>query len=136
MGTVIIYYSYTGHTKAIAQKAAAEEPGDLVEVRDVSLPGVLKAYTKGVVGAIKGKAWPMQPIDADLSSYARIVMLSPVWAGNMPPVMNNVLEMLPAGKAVAVKMVSASGKSKCRERLEAAITAKGCTMESFEDVKG
>jgi len=40
-----------------------------------------------------------------------------------------------SGKTVVVKMVSASGKSKCRERLDAAIKNRGSLLESFEDIK-
>ena len=40
-----------------------------------------------------------------------------------------------SGKNVAVKMVSASGKSKCRERLDAVIQSRSSILESFEDIK-
>jgi len=62
-------------------------------------------------------------------------LLSPVWADNPPPAFNALLEQLPEGKSVSLRMISASGKSGCKERLETAIKARGCTLESFENIK-
>ena len=135
MKTLVIFYSYSGRTKAIAEALAAKESADISEVLDTFRPGILKAYTAGIIAAIRGKAWPFEALDADLYEYDRLILLAPVWADNPPPAFNAMLELLPAGKTVSVKMVSASGKSNCKERLEAAIKAKGCTLESFEDIK-
>ncbi|MDR0220412.1 MAG: hypothetical protein LBI54_03280 [Lachnospiraceae bacterium] len=136
MKTLILYYSYSGKTKAIAEKLAAEKSADLAEIKDVKRPGTLKAYLSGCPAALKGKAWPIQMLDVDMAGYDQLYLLSPVWAGNPPPAVNAVLEKLPKGKAVAVTMVSASGGSKCRERVEAAIAAKECTLAGWEDVRG
>jgi hypothetical protein len=65
-----------------------------------------------------------------------LVLLSPVWAGNPPPAVNAALELLPEGKTIDVKMVSASGKSNCKERLESVIKAKGCVLDGFENIRG
>jgi len=43
--------------------------------------------------------------------------MAPVWADNPPPAFNALLEKLPAGKSITVKMVSASGRSNCQARL-------------------
>ena len=132
---MVIFYSYSGNTKALAQELAAKEHADLAEIKDARRPGVARAYTAGCFAALRGKGWPTQPLQADLGRYGRLALLSPVWAGNAPPAVNAFLEKLPEGKAVAVKMVSSSGGSRCRARLEAAIKAKGCRMDGFEDVK-
>jgi hypothetical protein len=46
-----------------------------------------------------------------------------------------MLEQLPEGKTVDLKMVSMSGKSDCKKRLEATIKDKGSVLESFEDIR-
>ena len=136
MKTLVVFYSYTGHTKALAQELAAKEPAGLAEIKDVKRPGTLKAYTFGCFDAIRGKARPIRPLDADLRAYDCLFLLSPVWAGNPPPAVNAFLTSLPEGMSVSVKMVSASGKSACKERLEAAVKAKGGVLDGFEDIKG
>ena len=135
MKTAVIYYSYSGHTRKIAEELAAKESADIAEIKDVKRPGKLKAYVSGCFAAMRGKAWPIQPLDTDLSEYDRLILLAPIWAGNPPPAFNAMLEQLPNGKTVAVKMISGSGKSGCKDRLEAAIKAKDCVFESYEDIK-
>jgi flavodoxin len=135
MRTLVIYYSYSGNTKAIAEKLAAKESADIAEIKDVKRPGKLKAYTAGCVKSMRGTAWPIQPLGMDLARYDRLILLAPVWANNPPPTFNAVLELLPKGKSVVIKMLSASGKSNCKARLEAAVKAKGSTLEGFEDIK-
>ncbi|MCL1805006.1 MAG: hypothetical protein FWG28_03245 [Clostridiales bacterium] len=135
MTTLFMYYSYSGHTRAIARELAAAESADLAEVQDVKRPGGFKAFTLGCFAALRGKAWPIQEPAVDPGKYERLVVLFPIWAGNPPPAAHALLAILPQGKPVAVKMVSGSGKSNCREKVEAAIKARGCTVESFEDVK-
>ncbi|MCL2153603.1 MAG: hypothetical protein FWH57_11725 [Oscillospiraceae bacterium] len=135
MNTLVLFYSYSGKTKAIAGELAAKESAVLAEIKDVKRPGKIKAYTAGCFSAMKGKSWPIQPTDVNLAEYGRLILLAPIWASNPPPAFNAILEQLPSGKTVAVKMVSASGKSKCRERLDAVIQSRGSILESYEDIK-
>ena len=128
MKTIVIYYSYSGHSKAIAEKIATEESADIVEIEDVKKPGKAKAYSAGCLAAMQGKAWPVKPVEVDLAAYDRLVLLSPVWAGNPPPAVNALLEILPEGKKVSVRMVSAGGSSACRKRIETVIQAKAGTL--------
>jgi flavodoxin len=135
MKTLVIFYSYSGKTKAIAQTLAAKESAAITEIKDVKRPGKLKAYIGGILAVMRGKSWPIQPLGINPAEYDRLILLAPVWADNPPPPFNAFMEQFPVGKTVAVKMVSMSGKSGCKERLEAVITAKGGTLESFEDIK-
>ena len=135
MKTLVIYYSYTGHTKTEAEGLATKESADITEIKDIKRPCKFKAYFPGCFAALRGKSWPILPIDTDLSAYDRFMLLSPVWAGNPTPAVNSVFSQLPSGKSVFVKMVSASGKSGCKERIGSVIKGKGCTLEGFEDIK-
>ena len=135
MKTLVIFYSYTGHTKALAQELAVAESADILEIRDVARPGTIKAYTIGSFTSIRGKAWPIEPFDADMAAYDRLILMSPVWAGHTPPAVNALLARLPEGKAVSVTMVSGGGQSRFREKMDAALKSRGCTLEGFEDVK-
>ena len=135
MKTLVIYYSYSGHTKAIAEKIAADETADIVEIKDAKRPGKLKAYSMGCFAAIKGRAWPIVSLIVDLALYERIILLSPIWAGNVPPAINTFLELLPESKIVSVKLISGSGKSACLTRIESIIIAKAGSVEGIEDIK-
>ena len=135
MKTLVVFYSYSGNTKKIASELAANEAADICEIKDISRPGIIKAYTKGILDTVRGKSRPIQSLNTDLAAYDCLFLLSPVWAGNPPPPVNAALEKLPRGKTVSIKMVSASGKSDCKERLEKVLAAKGCVLADFEDIK-
>ena len=135
MKTLVVYYSYSGHTRAFAEKMAAAESADIAEIKDAKRPGALKAFSVGCLAAIRGKAWPITALVVDWTPYDRVVLLSPIWAGNVPPAVNALLACLPEGKSVCVKLMSGSGKSGCQARIEAAIQARGCTAQSVEDIK-
>lgn len=135
MKTLVIFYSLSGRTKSIANNLAAEKSCDIAEIMDIKRPGKLKAFTAGIHSSIKGKSWPIKSLNLNLLDYDHLILLSPVWADNPPPAVNSALELIPAGKTIDIKMVSNSGKSNCKDRLEALITAKGSVLESFEDIK-
>ena len=135
MNHLVIYYSFSGKTEKIAVDMAMEESADTFELKDIKPFGKLKAYTAGIVASIRGKAWQVKPPDVEISKYDKITLLAPVWADNPPPAINAMLEYLPSGKPVSIIMVSASGKSNCRDRIESVIKSKGCTLESFKDIK-
>ena len=80
--TLVLFYSYSGNTKGAAKALAKQEHADLLTVKDLKRPGTLKAYSLGCYKAIKGKAWEIAPLAADLNAYEKIFILSPIWAGN------------------------------------------------------
>jgi flavodoxin len=137
MKTLVIFYSYSGTTKRIALNYAVQNAAETLEVLDAKRPGIFEAYTSGCKAAIAGKAWEIKPLTINLAPYKRLVVFAPRWGNNPPPAFNALLALLPAGKKVEIKAVSGSGKSgsKCKERISAALAAKGCTLESFEDIK-
>ncbi|MDR0839534.1 MAG: hypothetical protein LBN99_07865 [Oscillospiraceae bacterium] len=135
MKTAVIYYSYGGNTRAVAEGLAESEGAELIEIKDKRRPSKARAYSAGCLGAIRGSAWASQPLGSDLADFEKLIFCSPIWASNVPPVVNVVLKALPSGKIVAFRLVSASGKSECSERLGALVAAAGSTLEGIEDVK-
>ncbi|MDR2734267.1 MAG: hypothetical protein LBC99_06415 [Spirochaetota bacterium] len=137
MKTLVIFYSYTGTAKRIALNYAVQNAAETLEILDVKRPGVLKAYTSGCVAAMQGKPWAIRPLAVNPGAYNRLVLFVPVWANNLPPAVNALLALLPGGKKIEVKAVSGSGRSgqKCKERLGSLLQAKGCTLESYTDLK-
>ena len=135
MKTLIAYYSYTGDTAGLARGLAEKRGCDLLEVKDAATrPGKFKAYISGGLAAFKGKSWEIQPLELDLCEYEHIIIMAPVWAYKPAPQINSLIELLPGGKSVEIIMISASGKSRCKQKLEDKLSAKGCTMQSFRDV--
>ena len=135
MKTLVIFYSYAGHTKKLAERIAAEQSAELLEVLDARRPGIIRAFFSGCPKAMKGDGWPIKDFDTDIAAAERVILVFPTWASSLPPAANELISRLPSGKAVEVIMNSGGGESKCRERVQNMLAAVGCTLAKFEDVK-
>ncbi len=136
MSTLILFYSHSGKTRALATQRAQERGADLEEVfksRKFTAPGVI---FRGIILSIRRKAPEIQPIKADLSKYDTISIWSPVWASHPAPVFNSIVERLPSGRQVELNLTSSSGKSaESAEGTKALIQARGCTVTAYNDIK-
>ncbi|MGI6153047.1 MAG: flavodoxin family protein [Christensenellaceae bacterium] len=110
MKTLIMYYSLSGTTDRLAHKLANEKNADLAEVKEQRKRNVLTAFF-ACPAAMSHKKSKIQPLDIDFSQYDAFILLAPIWAGHPAPPMNNMLEMIPAGKDVEVMLVSGGGTS-------------------------
>lgn len=80
---LVVYYSRKGHIKKAAEAYAAKNGCKILEIKG------LKSYS-GAIGFIKAgaeatqkKCPPIEKITADLSSYSKVTVFTPVWAGTM-----------------------------------------------------
>lgn len=93
MKTLIIYYSYGGNTRGIAEKMKQILNADLVEIQTV------KAYTgsydavvnQGQQEVNSGYMPEIQPMDIDFEKYDRILLGTPVWWYTFAPAMKTFL---------------------------------------------
>lgn len=90
---LVVYFSYTGHTKYIAEMIKEKLNCDILEIKPV------KEYSKDynqVVSEeqsneISNKKPKIQSIDKDLSKYDEIIIGSPVWWYTIAPVIRTFL---------------------------------------------
>ena len=135
MKTLILYYSYSGNTKELALKKAAETGADSEEITETNKQGTLAAYTVGCYKAMKGIKTEIQPVKSNPGDYEKIIIMAPVWAANPAPAAYNIFDMLPQGKKVEIIMVSAGGGTKgSKERTISLATARGCEVISYTDI--
>ena len=73
----IIYYSDTGTNARIAGAIAEARNAEVREIKSI------RRYTflGKVFGSRRGRRFPIQPMDADLSRSEGIILCAPVWAG-------------------------------------------------------
>jgi len=136
MKTLILFYSFSGSTRKIAAKKAAEIKADIEEIIETKKMSVLKAYTIGGFKALSRKKVNIQPIKSQLNNYEKIILMFPVWASNPAPAFNNIVEQLPSGKQIELVMVSAaSGTSRTASVTKKLITARGCEVTNYTDIK-
>lgn len=137
MKTVVVFYSYSGKTKTVAEKLAEKESADLIEVKETTIRSKIKAYTAGSLAAMKRKQVELQEFNSDFSAYDKIIIAMPIWAAHPAPAINNIIHLLPSGKMVELVMTSGSGNSKKSEtETKSLIEARGCHVVSYRDVRG
>ena len=93
MNTLILYYSYGGNTKRIAQMIQKKIGGDLTEIETV------KPYSgdyntvvdQGQREVNQGYMPEIKPLKVDIQAYDRIVLGSPVWWYTFAPAMKTFL---------------------------------------------
>ena len=136
MKTLVIYYSYTGKTKQIANDIAKKEEADLIEVKDSKPHSKASTYIAGSFKAMRKKEAKLQEYECDFSSYDKIIIAMPLWAGFPAPPMNYIIKSLPKGKEVVAIITSGSGSSSTSaEDTKRRITDKGCKVVKYLDIK-
>ena len=112
MKITIVFHSYSGITRGIAEKVQAACGGDLVEVRPKKNYSTLTAYTVGCLRARNGEKDPIDPETIDVSGSDLIVIGTPVWAFKATPAVNGAVAALTgcSGKK-AVLFATCGGKA-------------------------
>ncbi len=83
MTTLIVYYTRSGNTKKAAEELAKELGASLLELReDRPRKGIFGFMRSGFEAALK-KTVPIKPFSENLSSFDRVVIATPVWAGHV-----------------------------------------------------
>lgn len=90
---LVVYYSYTGHTKMIAESIQKKLNCDILEIKPVK--EYSKDYNKVVDeeqnNSSTNKKSKIQKIDKDLKQYDEIIIGSPVWWYTIAPVIRTFL---------------------------------------------
>lgn len=136
MKTIVLYYSFGGHTKAEAIRQASERGAELICVEELKKRRLLSAFFPGAYHAKTRKASMIQSLPTDLTQFDRIVIGSPIWGGFPTPAFNAIVNLLPAGKEVELFFCSAGGSSKdSQEGTRQMIRDRGCTLINYSDIK-
>lgn len=127
MKTVIIYHSFSGVTRTIAEHLREAGGGDLLEVRPLQPYSKLTAYTLGGFRARGGKADMVEPAPIDVSAYDMIVIGTPVWAGRPTPVINGAVAALTGaeGKRAVIYATCGTKPGDTLSNLRSALAARG-----------
>lgn len=127
MKTCIIYHSYSGVTRGIAEKINAACGGDLVEVRPKDNYSTLSAYSVGCIRARKEACDPVSPDTIDVSPYDLIVIGTPVWAWKATPVINGAIAALKGsdGKKAVIFATCGSSAKETLPIMKSALEKKG-----------
>ncbi|MGL5434521.1 MAG: flavodoxin family protein [Lachnospiraceae bacterium] len=134
MKTLILYYSYTGSSRKLAQSISTEINADLAEVETVKNPGTVNAYVVGSLAAMRHKITDIKPINVTFDEYDKIILIAPIWAGSPAPAFNSALKRLPKEKSLELYFVSASGKSN-KDKISSFLSNNGYSIAGYHDIK-
>lgn len=111
MSTLIVYFSQTGKTKAVAEKISGLTKADVVEIRTEKSYDMSYGKTVAVsIREILTKARPALAMDMpDCGSYDRILIGCPIWCGVVPNAVLSFLDQAAlSGKRAALFTTSGS----------------------------
>ncbi len=94
MQTLIIYYSYEGNTRFIAQKMAEAINADLMElkpIKEMKSKGFMKYVWGGKAAVMKSRP-KLEDLTHKIEDYDLIIFGTPVWAGTFAPVFNTLFK--------------------------------------------
>jgi len=90
----VIYYSYSGVTRGVAEGIRQSSGCDIIEVKTKQEYSKFTAYTTGVLRSRKGACDPIVPDEIDVSQYDFIFIGTPVWAWKPAPAINAAVKAL------------------------------------------
>lgn len=132
--TLVLYYSYEGTTKKIAEHIASKINADIQEVKPIKetkFKGFLKYVLGGgqVIWKIKPR---LAPVQVDLDDYDTILLGSPIWAGTFtPPILTLLAKGYLKNKKIAYFYCYLGGAEQAEEKAKAAIEKNNTYLSSF-----
>jgi flavodoxin len=131
MKTSIIYHSYSGITRGIAEKIQKACGGDLIEVKPKENYSTLTAYSLGCYRAIKEESDAVIPETIDVSTSDLVVIGTPVWAFKATPVTNAAIAALKGceGKKAVIFATCGSSAKDTLPIMKKALEAKGVKVQ-------
>lgn len=93
MKTLILYYSYGGNTKKIAEMIRKQCGGDIAEIETVApyVGSYNDVVEQGRHEVNNGVMPPIKPINADIADYDTVILGTPVWWYTFAPAINTFL---------------------------------------------
>jgi flavodoxin len=110
--TLVIYYSRSGTTKALAQTLAASLGADLEEIVPLRIwdRGQMSYMRAGLAAFIRS-TWEVKPSVYDVSSYDLVLVGGPIWVGGIAPAVRGWLKANRLGPSARFAAFSTLGGS-------------------------
>lgn len=120
--SIVIYYTWAGHTKSMAEIISEKTGAELVEIKPQT--PYSDNYNTVVTAAKeeikKGYLPPIEEVNCDLTQYDTVYIGTPIWWGTMaPPLMTYLKEQDFSGKTVMpFSTHGGGGKGHCDTDIE------------------
>lgn len=125
--TIVVYYSFEGSTKSVAELLAQHLNADSLEIKPVK-ELKSKGFSKFILGGFQvmiGKKPKLKPLNKNLDDYDIVLVGSPIWAGTYTPPIKSLLEgNYIEGKKVAYFYTHQGGHNKAVAKAKPVIEEK------------
>lgn len=141
MRTLVVYFSFDGNTKFVAEKIAETINADIIELKTSKTYPTegFRKYFWGGKSVIFGEKPKLTNKHIDLNQYETIIIGTPVWAGSFtPPIKSFISQYKIEGKRVALfASHGGDGAEKCFAKLKKALTGNEfiCEIDFVEPKK-
>jgi flavodoxin len=131
---LVLFYSYEGSTRKIAERIATSIDADIEEIKPVN-EMKSKGFSKYVWGGsqvVMKKRPELMPLKVDLDQYDTILLGTPVWAGTFTPPIYSLLENGSLkNKKIACFYCHLGGADKAVARARAAIEKDNTLLSTY-----
>ena len=126
----VIFYSYTGITRGVAEGIRNASGCDLVEVRPKKPYTSLSVFTTGVLRSRKAACDPVEPDEIDVSAYDLLIIGTPVWAGKPAPPISGAVRALKGceGKTAVIFITCSNYPGEALPVLARALSGRGVSV--------
>lgn len=141
MSTLVVYFSFTGNTKFLAETVAETMNADIAGLKtSKKYPSEgFKKYFWGGKSVIFGEKPELINEPIDLNRYDTIIIGTPVWAGSFaPPIKSFISQYKIQGKRIALFASHAGGGAqKCFTKLKKELSGNDiiCEIDFVEPKK-
>jgi len=133
---LILYSSLTGNTKACCEALQKELQADIIEIKDVQDRSGKWGFFKTAIGSLFGSHTKIEPENPDISSYASIIIGSPIWTGKLSMATRTLIDKNSfAGKKVIIfTTTNAFEKEKYKEKNKDLVRKAGGDVVGYYQV--
>ena len=122
--TLVLFYSFEGNTKRVAELIASSIGADIEEIKPVK-EMKSKGFSKFIWGGgqvVMNKKPKLKPLQVNLDDYKTILLGTPIWVGTFSPPISTLLENgYLKNKRIAYFFTHEGGADKAVEKVKAVI---------------
>ncbi|PKL67741.1 MAG: flavodoxin [Methanobacteriales archaeon HGW-Methanobacteriales-1] len=137
MKTIVLYYSRSRKTAAVAETLAEELSADLQEIKDVKERSGILNYLGASVDAFRESKTKITPENLNLDNYGIIYLGSPTWAGKPSPAIITFVDKadLKGKDVILFATMGNQGAKSVIKRMQEKIEARGARMVNSFSIK-
>lgn len=132
----IVYYSRTGSTREYAKCLGEITGGKLIELQEIK---ARKTSGQCAIQALLGICPALKEADFDLSSFEKVILMTPIYAWNPSPALNTFLKKADLrGKKIYLVTLGEDPNShkKPIQKIKAKVEKKGGTFLGVSSYRG